>query len=609
MKSFFKRLGLCLIVLPPISVAEAAHYLDRSDFGQLLPTGTEGIQIWWCASGWKISKDRPAPVAAGNAVNLSAARNEADAAQVIVRPAKTLAHSVWDCTNFLGPGGASIPAAALEILRVGYVEVKVPTDPSGKEGAWPDPLLPVIGAVDLEGGVNHPFWLRITVPPSTVPGEYNAQLRLKFDGGEVQIPLQLRVFAFSLPGTMHCVTAFGFSPGVVFQYHGLQNEQQQREVLAKYWESFSRHHISSYDPAPLDPFAVTWPEKLDTMPVESLRPTINWTGWDVAMQEAMDKYHFTSFILPTVGLGGGTFHSRVEPSLLGFAESTLQYQAAFKHYWYAVQEHLREKGWLDRSYIYWFDEPDPKDYDFVNNGFRKLKEAAPDIPRMLTEQPEPGLLGGPTLWCPITPEFNVDKACVRMTQGEKFWWYVCTGPKAPFATLFTDHPATELRVWLWQTWQRGIHGILIWQSNYWNSPEAYPDAPQNPYEDPMSWMTSYDTQKGQKIPWGNGDGRFIYPPLAAANGKPSAPELDGPVDSIRWEMLRDGIEDYEYMHMLQQLFEGRRETLSVEERSRIEKVLEVPASITMDMTTFTQDPGPIEQHRLAVAAAIEQLMD
>ena len=50
--------------------------------------------------------------------------------------------------------------------------------------------------------------------------------------------------------------------------------------------------------------------------------------------------------------------------------------------------------------------------------------------------------------------------------------------------------------------------------------------------------------------WGNGDGRFIYPPEAAADANPANPVLDGPVDSIRWEMLRDGIEDYEYFVIL-----------------------------------------------------------
>jgi hypothetical protein len=56
-----------------------------------------------------------------------------------------------------------------------------------------------------------------------------------------------------------------------------------------------------------------------------------------------------------------------------------------------------------------------------------------------------------------------------------------------------------MRVWLWQTFQRNINGILVWQCNYWTSGTAYPDAktPQNPYQDPMSWMSGYGTPSGK----------------------------------------------------------------------------------------------------------------
>jgi hypothetical protein len=122
----------------------------------------------------------------------------------------------------------------------------------------------------------------------------------------------------------------------------------------------------------------------------------------------------------------------------------------------------------------------------------------------------------------------------------------------------------------------------------------------------MGWRSGYSTPKGQKRPWGNGDGRFIYPPLAAANARPGGPVLDGPVDSIRWEMLRDGIEDYEYMVMLRDLLETRR-SLPDNQRERFGSLLEVPGGITVDMTTFTTDPAPIERHRDRVARAIAEL--
>ncbi len=581
----------------PVSILYAAHY------GQILPGSNDAVALWTASSGWKVSRTRPVPQAAGDAITISAARNEAEAAQLVVRPAAGLKGLTARANALSGPDGAVLPAENIDILRVGYVNVTRPTDSTSSPGLWPDPLPPLKEPLDAAGGINHPLWVRVRVPKDIPAGTYTGAITIEAEDYRVDAPLRVEVYDFTLPDRATCVSAFGFSPHTVFQYHGITDEAQKREVLDKYLQSFRDHRISPYNPAPLDPFRVTWP---DTDNPEELVPQFDWTAFDTAMTRALDEYGFNSFNLPGVGLGSGTFHSRVEPELNGYKEGTPQYEAAFKNYWSALQEHLRERGWLDEAYVYWFDEPDPKDYEFVMNGFRKLKESAPDITRMLTEQVEPDLVGGPNLWCAISPEYDHEAAEARRAEGEKFWWYVCTYPKAPYATLFIDHPGTELRVWLWQTWQRRIDGILVWQSNYWTSPEAYPHEPQNPYEDPMSWQTSYGLPVGVRRPWGNGDGRFIYPP-EAADGYPSEPVLEGPVDSIRWEMLRDGVEDYEYLARLRDLIERKGSTLAPEEKARYESLLDVPADITADMTKFTADPAPIMARRQAVARAVEAL--
>jgi len=313
--------------------------------------------------------------------------------------------------------------------------------------------------------------------------------------------------------------------------------------------------------------------------------------------------------VPFPGLGGGTFHEIDPPSLLGFREDDPEYPLLMASYGSQLEAHLRERGWLDKAFVYWFDEPSPDQYPFVMNGFAKLKRYAPGLTRMLTEQVEPGLVGGPNLWCPISNEFQPDRAAERQALGEKFWWYVCTGPKAPYAGLFIDHPAPEMRIWVWQTWQRGINGLLVWQINYWTSSAAYPDRgrPQNPYEDPMSWTSGYSTPAGKRLPWGNGDGRFLYPPLAAASANPPAPVLAGPVDSIRWEHLRDGIEDYEYLCLLRQRLEQHKRRLSAADLAAFAKLLEVPETITRTLTQFAPDGAPIEAHRRAVGRALEKL--
>ena len=578
--------------------------LHNSSFGETLPSSSTDASLWWCSDGWKVSRTRPAPEKKGEAVALSSAKNGTAAAQVTVRPGLGLKGLTAKAEVLTGPGGATIPAEAVEILRVQYVNITQPTDATGCVGEWPDPLPPLKTPIDCEAGKNQPLWVRVKVPADAKAGVYTGRIALAAEGWKAEAPLKLEVYDFALPDRMTCQTAFGFEAPNVWRYHNLKDEKDRRAVLDKYLGALAAHHISPYDPAPLDPFKVTWPDK------KTFVPAIDWAAWDAAIGRAIDHYHFNSFSVPMVGMGGGTFFARVEPELLGYKEDTPEYKAAFAAYGRAVEEHLRAKGWLPYAFIYWFDEPADKDFAFVTNGFKKLKSAAPDLTRMLTKEPRPDLVGGPNLWCPIENEFRQGPADERIGAGERFWWYVCCGPKAPYPTLFIDHPATELRVWLWQTWQRKIDGILIWSVDYWTSDAAYPDPehPQNPYADPASWTSGYGTPKGAKNLWGNGDGRFLYPPEAAADGHPAGPVLDGPVASIRLEMLRDGIEDYEYLVILRDLLAKKKDKLSQEERAGYGALLAVPPEITKDATTFTKDPGPMERRRDGVARAIETLM-
>jgi hypothetical protein len=123
----------------------------------------------------------------------------------------------------------------------------------------------------------------------------------------------------------------------------------------------------------------------------------------------------------------------------------------------------------------------------------------------------------------------------------------------------------------------------------------------------MSYVSGYDTKPGQIGYWGNGDGRFLYPPRRDPNTA-STPCLDGPITSMRWENLRDGMEDYEYFWLLDQEIKraaaaGGTDSLLQPARA----LLEVPEAVSRDLTRFTTDPRLLLQHRDQVARMIERL--
>ena len=581
----------------------ASTYYDE-DYGERLATA-DGAIFWRTSSARKVPpRRRPPEATATDGLVIRTAANEAEAAQLVIFAKDELKSVRVALAGDLASGAARIPAAAVDVRRVGYVHVTQPTDDSGCRAWWPDPLLPQdADGCTVAASENQPFRVRVKPPKGTPKGIYRGALVVTSSRGRQEIPLTVEVFGFTLPDAMTCETAFGFSASTVFSYHRLKNVEQRRLVLDKYLRVLADNHISPYDPAPLDHWTVKW-KGLKENP-RTATPVFDWTAWDAAMEKAFKEYHFTTMRFGVAGLGGGTFHARTEPSYMGYPATNELYHVLMAKYLGGIEAHLREKGWLDKIYIYWFDEPSPRDYEFVMNGFRTLKRHAPGLRRMLTEQPEAELLGGPNLWCPLTPHLHTADEPKCRAAGDRFWWYVCCGPKAPYVTEFIDHPGVEMRLWSWQTWKENVHGLLIWATTYWTSGAAYPDAPQNPYEDPMSWTSGYSTPKGTKRPWGNGDGRLVYPPRAAANGRPSAPVLDDPVPTFRLEMLGDGIEDYEYFAMLKR----RLATATPEQKAKYAPLLAVPETVTKSMTEFAIDPAPIELHRVRLARALEALAE
>lgn len=576
-----------------------AYY--ETDFGQRIDGIGGDNAIWTCDATWKVTPERPVPQTTAAAATLSAAKNDHEAVQIVVQPGKVLKQLTAAAGDLIGPDGATISSKNVQILRVYYHKVHTPTDGTSVRGLWPDALPPLDKPIDVAANRNQPLWVLVRVPNDAKAGDYAGSVTLKAEGWSASVPVRLHVWNFALPETNHIETAFGLNFSNPFRYQQTTSDADKRRLVDMYLQNFADHRISPYNPTPLDPIGVKFEPKANPP-----RADMDFKAFDAAMTRAIDKYHFTNFVVPLEGMGGGTFEGRSEGKIGEFGEHTPQYQAMFGSYLKQLESHLREKDWLKMAYTYWFDEPDTKDYAFVQSGMDRIKKSAPDLQTMITKHElQPDWNGRIDIWCPISFAYQHEVAEKRRARGERYWWYVCCGPKAPFCTLFIDHPAVELRTWLWQTWQRNIVGILVWESVYWTSQG---EPAQNPYEDPMGYVGG--TTREEKKYWGNGDGRFLYPPLAAATpgmaGK--APVIEPPVSSIRWEMLREGIEDYEFLWMLRDLIGKKRASLTAEQVKAYESLLEVPAEITTDMTTFSVSPKPIYARRAAIAAAIEQLL-
>lgn len=561
-------------IVPPRGPVTTNRFF-RADFGELLPADSPDLRVWRAESGWRVSRRRPAPETHAGTVEIKVAANEAEAAQLVLTPRNALADSrVTLVGDPAGPNGARLSSDAVAILRVGYVPVRLPTDGSCVAADHPDPLPPQdADPWPVPAGENQPFWVRVRPPKGTPPGVYRGELEIAADGLKTRVALEVEVFGFALPDETTCRSQLGLNTDFIVKYHRLSSPEEQRIVFDKYLQFFADNRIAPYRPAPDAKWSVRW---------EGDVPHFDWTEWDAAMARAMDKYRFNTFRMFLDGLGGGDSYSHRRRAIGGVGEDDPRYAVRMKAYLGGVEAHLREKGWLDKAIVYWFDEPAEKDYPFVRSGFDILRAYSPGLVRAVTEEPVDGLAGAPNLWCSHTHRLYDHPAALAAARarGDTIWWYLCWLPKAPYAGLFIDHPAVEMRTWLWQSRAERVTGVLVWLMNRWQSTSLYRNgALQDPYLDPMS------RHSGDGKCFGNGDGMLAYPPKE---------RLSGPVSSIRMEMLRDGIEDYEYFAML-------------EKRNPASPLLAVPKDVTESLTRFSDSPLPIMRHRLLLARELANL--
>jgi hypothetical protein len=343
------------------------------------------------------------------------------------------------------------------------------------------------------------------------------------------------------------------------------------------------------------------------MPVEAMAVSADFRAFDKAARRYLDEFGFNSFHLPLEGLGTGSFFSRKEGRFGGFRQGTPEYDRLLSQYLGQVESHLAANGWLGKEYIYWFDEPDPKDYPFVREGMLNIRKNAPRLTRFITEhRPGPGIMDVSEIGCTIFDRVDPQVVAELAPKGREFWSYLCTGPKSPWVTLFIDHPAVNLRIWPWMSYAWGLKGILVWEAVYWNSSTLFPaDVPQNPWADPMSYTVGYGVPFGRPDHWGNGDGRFLYPPNRDP-GRDKSKHLEGPVDSIRWEILREGLEDYEYFVLLEKAVKGatrKQKALADEARA----LLRFSDALFTSGREYTKDPQALLAHRAKAAGLIERL--
>jgi hypothetical protein len=502
-----------------------------------LASGHKDIQLCLLYPAEKLLKYDPLnPKAAGSDIQISGAGGESESFILVLRPRarRPLMDVRFECGSLKGPGGATLEPNVITCSRLAYQYVDRPSGTtvfednrnrfkdtakpfSGMEqpGYYPEVLMPRrTRQWDVaDCGSNTQFWFTVSVPASAEPGDYRGTIQLKTRSTEaLSIRLRVHVFGFALPAASALKNTACWSPEAL-------PSVPDKETLKAIYRDFA---LARQVPDPIIP-----PPVIAVGADGSV--SIDTREYDEMLTYCLDELKMPHFFFPR---GGAALYPNVyflwqsanlpRQSWYGLTMFTGQFQikpefrTAFSAYLGKMAAHLRERGWLDKAYLTTMDEPHAaNDFAAIRAYAAMVKEAVPELRCFCTTFPRPELIGSIRVWCP--QEFNENLVRERQAAGEELMFYKNW-------MMLIDAPMANPRLLGWIAWRMKAVGWLTYGTmGKW----------EKAWEEPFILYENH----GLKA-WGLG--LLFYPDLMRP----------GLLKSVRWEMMREGAEDWEYLRLL-----------------------------------------------------------
>jgi hypothetical protein len=497
------------------------------------PLGAGAATVWVADSTEKMGPKVALPAAPATSASLAAAKNEFEAFQIAVSGA---AKGVSATATPLGGPGAPIPAPRL--FREALIQVKTPSAVDGGKGVFPDALVPDVDDVvgeprnafpfDVPANETRVIWVEVHVPDDAAPGLYQGSVTVHADGADTIVPVALEVWDFALPSTSSLRSHFGLAYQDLLAGHALAWDPVNLPALrARYSQIGLDHRIS-------------------------LGGIDDGTAGD-------DLDHFVRFYGPLCDgtaptqLTGARLTSvvfRHSPADGDLTASARRWASAFR------SRRLPDgTSWFDALFDYTCDEP-PQLCSWKDIATRSaaVKKADPSFRTLVTatlpETEANSVTGAVDILVPTVndlynkpgrrnagPQRATYDGFLAARPERQLWMYQscmshgCGGTGAYFTgwpSYVIDALSMRARAEEWLSFLYGVQG------------ELYYDA-ANAFTSGDAWTTQWNARFR-----GNGDGTLFYPGTPARIGG----KTHIPIASLRLKMIREGMEDYEYLKAL-----------------------------------------------------------
>ena len=455
---------------------------------------------------------------------------------------------------------------------------------------YPDVILPATGGRNITQAEFGTYWYDVLIPKGTAPGEYTSVVTVSgANNGEtftIDLVVKMEVTSVVLEESDLLVTNWLFEDRYFHVNGGVScsrtNDSGTFYKIHKLFANTCRdlgQNAYRMD----QPMSAMYPRGID----ENGKYLFDFSAFDenveFLIREGGLRCIEGSHLCTAAGYGGdyglnifywyneqkgafermGTWSDFDDPEVWAKAEKHIT------DFFQALQEHLREKGWLDMYVQHIGDEPtEQPDKGYKNwpswiKFAAAVKKAAPEIKIMdavdagCADKISPYIdIMCPVLHVRMDPQYE-GMFESRMAEGKQDWIYTCMFPQGGYPNRFVVQPLLMPRYIHWLNYKLKANGYLHWGLHWW---------PSDIHSRPGGILGDCSTP-GSFFP--GGDPYLIYPGYH---------EL---YLSIRACAMRDGINDYALLKMAEKKNKAKTEEI-------VGSLLIGPTDYELDINKFRE---------------------
>ncbi len=534
------------------------------------PTSNPEDAIFWCTHALhNVFRDTAMPTGDVGTLKLFAARNQTVGGQIVIR-AGTVPVRVGQlrCDGIRSEDGTAtirgenFSWAFIEYFHVEKNSTLTPTQELARTAPadFPDAFSEA-REITVPANMNQPIWVQFRVPANARPGTYVGMVRGVVDNDELQVPVSLTVYDFALPSATRLFVTVWVDLGA------LERHQQAPIYSQAWWDLIDRvaaimqaHHQNVI----LTPWTLIRARK-----TASGKPELDFERFDRWVRIFLSR----GFKRIEIAHVGGREHGQWEDKTFVASEMACESpegaKLSIEEWLPLLQAHLEDMGWLERCMIHVADEPIEVNLQSWKELSNRVRRAAPQL-RRIDAVHVPDLAGALEVWVPQLNYLEqwLPKFKAAQQKGAELWYYTAWVPQGRYPNRLMDFPLIKTRMLHWINYTSGTTGYLHWGWNFW------------------------DVRFDQFAP---GDNWIVWPGTKS------------PRSSIRYEAMREGIEDYEYLCLLEDAVRKAARATGAKDLDPRAFVLRFAAALAPTFQDYSRNPAVLFSVRNSVARAIESL--